>query len=724
MSESKGYIYIRIHEGYDIYNACKIGKAKNIPERDSQYATGEIKRGIFIDVYEVNEKDMNKIEKEIQEEFKEMNIYINSGTEFYNKKIIKQIENFIYKKGYEFKKLTEKEIYNLTRCNRFNKNKSCNKEIKITKKIVEKLNPRNDQSEIIKSAVEYYKTKDKGLLVLMCGVGKTLISLWITKDINSKKILIGVPNQLLLKQWEQVIEKFFKEKKYITVNKENTSESVSKFIEKYGEECIIITTYASSYKVKKATEEKEYKFDMKIYDEIHHLTTINMKEEDTKKYIEILKIKSEKQLGLTATMKEIENTKISEEMKVVSNSDKEIFGEIIERKNLSWAIKKKVVCDYVIQTIITDEEKLEEHFERFNIDEENDKRMFLSAYTALKSIIDSRTHHILIYANNMENSSKIIKYINKLISKKYFEIDDIYYSEYNSNMKTEEQKDTLEYFKSSKYGIMTCVYCLGEGWDLPLLDGVLFSENMTSNIRIVQSALRACRKNKKDEKKISKIILPVLNTEEWCEKTTNKDLQKVREVIYHMGLEDENINQKIKVYKIKVEKETKKKIKEEDYYEEEIGEYDEELTKILKLRIIKRSELYISYEKAKLIIKEKNIKNKEEYYKISENDNRLSSNPEELYNGKFKNWIDYLSIDKKEYYNKEECKEMINKYIKENSYLRNSLLNIEKIIIELCKIDRKFPPNGLWVEFYDVKDISEIVNINIHIKKKKIPAYL
>ena len=130
-------------------------------------------------------------------------------------------------------------------------------------------------------------------------------------------------------------------------------------------------------------------------------------------------------------------------------------------------------------------------------------------------------------------------------------------------MKTEEQKDTLEYFKSSKYGIMTCVYCLGEGWDLPLLDGVLFSENMTSNIRIVQSALRACRKNKKDEKKISKIILPVLNTEEWCEKTTNKDLQKVREVIYHMGLEDENINQKIKVYKIKVEKETKKKIKEE-----------------------------------------------------------------------------------------------------------------------------------------------------------------
>lgn len=39
-------------------------------------------------------------------------------------------------------------------------------------------------------------------------------------------------------------------------------------------------------------------------------------------------------------------------------------------------------------------------------------------------------------------------------------------------------------------GIIACVYCLGEGYDIPLLDGVVFAENMTSNIRIVQSALR------------------------------------------------------------------------------------------------------------------------------------------------------------------------------------------------------------------------------------------
>jgi ERCC4-related helicase len=37
---------------------------------------------------------------------------------------------------------------------------------------------------------------------------------------------------------------------------------------------------------------------------------------------------------------------------------------------------------------------------------------------------------------------------------------------------------------------------LGEGYDNPLINGVVFAENMSSNIRIVQSALRASRKNK------------------------------------------------------------------------------------------------------------------------------------------------------------------------------------------------------------------------------------
>ena len=53
MNSSNGYIYVRNHPSYDVDDACKMCKANNIPERDTQYATGEIKRGYFEAVFEV-----------------------------------------------------------------------------------------------------------------------------------------------------------------------------------------------------------------------------------------------------------------------------------------------------------------------------------------------------------------------------------------------------------------------------------------------------------------------------------------------------------------------------------------------------------------------------------------------------------------------------------------------------------------------------------------------
>ena len=41
---------------------------------------------------------------------------------------------------------------------------------------------------------------------------------------------------------------------------------------------------------------------------------------------------------------------------------------------------------------------------------------------------------------------------------------------------------------------------------------------------IVQSALRASRKNKKDTNKKNKIILPILNRDDWLENNENTDL--------------------------------------------------------------------------------------------------------------------------------------------------------------------------------------------------------
>ena len=182
-----------------------------------------------------------------------------------------------------------------------------------------------------------------------------------------------------------------------------------------------------------------------------------------------------------------------------------------------------------------------------------------------------------------------------------------------------------------------------------------------------------------------------------------------------MGLEDETISQKIKVFRIKIEK-PKPREKEERKIIDEFGEYDDELTQKLRLKTIKRTALATTYEKARKIIADKNIKSKESYYELCERDNRLSKEPEIVFKGQFTNWIEYLSIERV-YYDLETCKNKVGEYLLSDPDIKKHYLDLSIVSNELCKIDEFFPPNGLWVEYYNVKYLSDLINIKT--KKKK-----
>ena len=719
MNTKRGYIYVRSNKIHDIYNAYKVGSTQNIPERETTYITNEITRGIFVEVYEVPFGQMNIIERLIQYEFSSLNIRYDAGTEFFDKSIVSLIEPFFDNIGVKYKRLSKQEIFGLMRCNRVReKIKKINHQSLIdalqSYKYENEYTPRADQTQIINKAFEHYQNNDKGLLVLTCGVGKTLISLWISQKLTSNTIIIGVSNTVLLSQWKDKIKVFYKNFPSLIVSGNICVGIIQKFLKDFHNRCVLITTYSSSHKVFLATKNETFKFDMKILDEAHHLTSINMKEEQTtKKYIEMLKIPSDKQLSLTATLKQIEPRNVHDD--VISNDNVEHFGAIIDKKCLLWAINENIICDYVIQTIVANEEQLDTQLRRLNITEDNDKRLFLSAYASLKSIYERHSHHLLIYSNNKYNSLKLIQYIKMLLDDEYFDVPELYHSNYHSEMKSNEQKKIINSFEKAKFGIISCVYCLGEGWDFPLLDGVVFAENMTSNIRIVQSALRSSRKDKTNTNKISKIILPILNKDDWLSNNANPDLKKVREVIYHMGMEDETIVQKIKVFRVCIEKHERAN-KKEIVNVDKLGEYDEELTQKLKLKTIKRSALATTYEKARKIIAENNVKSKDDYYELCERDNRLSLEPEIDFKGKFTNWIDYLSIQRV-YYDLETCKNKVGEYLSNETDIDFEFTNITKA---LKILDDMFPPYDLWCEYYDINDLTEIIK---HTKNEELVEF-
>jgi predicted helicase len=408
---------------------------------------------------------------------------------------------------------------------------------------------------------------------------------------------------------------------------------------------------------------------------------------------------------------------IVEDTKIVSNDNHQYFGDVIDKKTLLWAINENIICDYTIQTIVTSDEKIEQYLKQGD-----DRRLLASAYASLKTIYDQHSHHLLIYSNNKDNSEKLIKYIQLLLDDGYFDIPGLYYSNYHSEMKSNYQKQILNNFEKSKFGIITCVYCLGEGWDFPKLDAVVFAENMSSNIRIVQSALRASRKDKNQPNKITKIILPILNKINWLDDNDNSDLKKIRQVIYQMGLEDETIMQKMKVFNIEIKKNDKETKENKSTLDIDLMEYDEELTEKLKLKTMKRSILGTSYEKAKKIIAMNNIKTRKEYYELCKIDNRLTDEPDVMYKGQF-SWIDYLNIEKI-YYDLETCKNKVNDYLSIYPEIKQNYMDLSIICDKLCKIDKLFPPNGLWVEYYNIKDLKDIIIITTIGKKKKIGAIL
>jgi hypothetical protein len=144
--------------------------------------------------------------------------------------------------------------------------------------------------------------------------------------------------------------------------------------------------------------------------------------------------------------------------------------------------------------------------------------------------------------------------------------------------------------------------------------------------------------------------------------------------------------------------------------------YDDELTKILILRTIKRTEQDTTYEKARKIIADKNIKSKESYYELCERDNRLSKEPEIVFKGQFTNWIEYLSIERV-YYDLETCKNKVSEYLLLYPEIKKHYLDLSFVSNEMVKIDALCPPNGLWVEYYNVKDLRDIITITN--KKKK-----
>lgn len=584
-----GYIYLRSHISYAKSNIIKVGMTADLVNRDCVYATGEEYRGKYEYIYKLKYEILKIVDNHIKKYFKHLNHYKGGSTELFKTDIINELEEFFNLYSYDYAKFSVEDIEKLYKEIEDKIKQDINKDDKLARSLDGdycNIEPREDQTEIINKAVEYFKYNNKGILALCCGFGKTILSLLLLKKLNVDKILILVPSVILIDQWIEKINKIFINKK------------VDKFNKNIKDFDIIVTIYHNSKKLR----DRNFKFDFVVLDECHHLTSINGINDTNSNFLHSLKLNTKYQLSLTATCKKLKKCN-----NAIDNYNIEFFGNIIDNKSIKYGIENNIITDFNIQLMILDKENIE--YNKNILCAFNNKKLYIAAFIALNNLKLGLSKHILIYANSIENTNILINYINLFIFNKIFTFgNDFKFMSYTS-----KNKNNINCMEDYKLTILISVYSLGEGFDLPRLDTVIFSENMISEIRIIQSALRPCRKYVSKNKAL--IILPML-----CDNYVahSDEFKKIRKTIVSMINGDE-LYESYMIKKIKLSYYKKLKNNITYYLDGDRLNIEDELKFINNIILSKndfkkleKSNNFLSHEFAfsqTVLIKIKNIKN-------------------------------------------------------------------------------------------------------------------
>lgn len=553
--------------------------------------------------------------------------------------------------------------------------------------------PNEQQINVLSKIKMFYQNYDIGKIIWACGLGKALLGIMIAKELKFSLVVIGVPSIFLQKQMKNEIVKLFSNTENIlyigsesdmdipaTTNKD----MIKKFIESKKDGCkFIITTYDSCFLLANS-----YTFDFKIGDEAHHLVGIT--KDNTKSYQSFHQIRSTKTLFMTATEKMFDNFTNN----VFSMDDETVFGKLIDSKSTTWAIDNKKITDYNVLILNNTESEIDDIVQLLRIDVEN-RELLCSAFMTLKAMV-LYLHlitHILIYANNIKNAIRITNYIDAILKSGILKInsENFYNKSLHSQSKTDLAKE-IEEFTKAPFGIISCVYIFGEGFDLPKLNGVTFAENMDSDIRIVQSTLRANRIDKTNPNKIANIIIPYIDT---CE---HQSFNRCIKIISKLRNVDETISQKIKFKKLgnvcnDIEKETENYVS--DLIDDPI-ELSNIRIKLINSKALgsKLSPEQLEYNYVRQINKSLNLQSKEDYFKVRDIHRKYISEPEEYFKqrGVWMNWYDFIGSDTSKFIQSKEkwikfCKE---KNIKSLLEYKNLCEKYTELPSEPCNFYRDF----------------------------------
>ena len=400
--------------------------------------------------------------------------------------------------------------------------------------------------EAIKATVKGFKRTDRGQLLMACGTGKTLAAMWIAERLGSKRTLILVPSLSLLRQtlreWSANASKPFD---YLAVCSDETVAGEDEFIQHTAElglpvttdpdliagflrgrgRRVVFATYQSSPQIAAAFIQRTPGFDLAVADEAHRCAGRVGTEFATILHSD--QIRSKRRLFMTATPR-IYTKRLRDEagvldVEVASMDDETVFGPVLHHLSFGEGIERKLLSDYQVVVVGVDDEMYRTYAERGKFITRDGRKITNARKLAGQiGLAKSMRKYDLRRAISFHGRVKAAREFSS-------EMPDVIawmpagarpagelWSEHVSGAMTSWHRDRLllrfRELAPKERGLLSNARCLGEGVDVPSIDGVAFIDPRRSTIDIVQALGRAIRKA--PDKKLGTIVLPVFLPDE------------------------------------------------------------------------------------------------------------------------------------------------------------------------------------------------------------------
>ena len=414
-------------------------------------------------------------------------------------------------------------------------------------------------------------SQDRATVVMACGTGKTLVSLWATQDAQPKTVLVLVPSLTLLQQtlgeWSKH-HTFAPGFCYLCVCSDQTvglandelevrpsdvefridtnPEEVTRFLAHPTDDVkVIFSTYQSSPVV--GAGAAGYTFDLGIFDEAHKTTGRAGGAFSCALSDERLSIK--KRLFFTATPRhyDIRHRDKEGEFRVQSMDDPQVYGARAHTLSFAGAAKQGIIYPYKVVISLIDKDMVSDFARKHGI-------------TLIETdLMRARwVAHLLAFHQAVENTgaTKALTFHSRVKAAEEFASDTPhgigrYLNGYDvrhmhGKQRSSERKALIEVFRHAEKGVLTNARCLTEGVDVPAVDMVAFLDPKQSRIDIVQATGRAMRKPQgASTKTVGYIVVPLFaanfTQESLNEAIESEGFDQVADVLNALQEHDEDL---------------------------------------------------------------------------------------------------------------------------------------------------------------------------------------